>query len=373
MKTTDFIVIGGGIAGISAAAKLSEHASVIVLEAETQTGYHSTGRSAAMFIRNYGNTTLRALNANAEPFFLNPVDVADNSLLTPRGELMIACEDELDVFADYAAGASGLDHLTPDEAVELVPILRKDKIAAALIEYDAQDIDVDRLLQGYIRKLRRQGGIIETRHQVTGITRHGSDWHVKTVDHEYSAPVVINAAGAWADNIARLAGITPVGITPMRRTAALLPAPDGHDISCWPLFASASEDWYAKPEAGALLVSPAEEDPVEPHDAWVDDMVLAEGIDRFEQAVTISVTKITHSWAGLRSFTADRTPVAGFDPHANGFFWLAGQGGYGVQTAPALSCLTAALCLGQTPELTNETILALSPNRFHHTHQGSKE
>lgn len=367
MKTADFIVIGGGIAGISAAAMLSEQASVIVLEAEAQTGYHSTGRSAAMFIRNYGNATLRALNANAEPFFLRPEGVSDSSLLTPRGELIIAREDEMDVFADYAAGASGLDDLTPDEAVELVPILRKDKIAAALIEHDAQDIDVDRLLQGYIRKLRRQGGKIETRQQVSALSQNGANWHIKTADQEYSAPVVINAAGAWADTVAGLAGIAPLGITPMRRTAALLPAPDGHDISRWPLLASASEDWYAKPEAGALLVSPADEDPVEPHDAWVDDMVLAEGIDRFEQAVTISVTKITHSWAGLRSFTADRTPVAGFDPQVGGFFWLAGQGGYGVQTAPALSHLTAALCLGLTPELTIETVMALSPDRFHTT------
>lgn len=370
MKTADFIVIGGGIAGISAAALLSKQASVIVLERETQLGYHSTGRSAAMYIRNYGNTTLRALNANAEPFFLQPDGVSDSSLLTPRGELLIAREDELDDFESYAKGASGLELLTPDEAVALVPILRKDKIAAALIEREAQDIDVDRLFQGYIRQLRREGGQIETRQQVVAMTHSGSEWHVQTTDQEFTAPVVINAAGAWADDIARLAGIVPVGVTPMRRSAALLPAPIGHDISQWPLFASVSEDWYAKPEAGTLMVSPADEDPVEPHDAWADDMVLAEGIDRFEQAVTISVTKITHSWAGLRSFAPDRTPVAGFDPHTNGFFWLAGQGGYGVQTAPALSALTAAICLGQTPELTNETILALSPNRFHSTQKG---
>jgi D-arginine dehydrogenase len=370
MKTADFIVIGGGIAGISAAAMLSKHASIIVLERETDLGYHSTGRSAAMFIRNYGNATLRALNANAEPFFLQPDGVSDSNLLTPRGELLVACEDELDDFDSYAKGASGLEHLTPDEAVALVPILRKDKIAAALIEREAQDIDVDRLFQGYIRQLRRQGGQIETRQQVVAIAYRGSEWHIQTTDGEFTAPVVINAAGAWADDIARLAGIVPVGVTPMRRSAALLPAPSGHDISHWPLFASASESWYAKPEAGTLMVSPADEDPVEPHDAWADDMVLAEGIDRFEQAVTISVTKITHSWAGLRSFVPDRTPVAGFDPHTNGFFWLAGQGGYGVQTAPALSGLTAAICLGQTPELTNETILALSPNRFNSTQKG---
>ncbi len=364
MKTADFIVIGGGIAGISAAAMLSKQADVIVLESESQLGYHATGRSAAMFIRNYGNATLRALNAAAEPFFLNPADVSDLSLLTPRGELIVANEGELGAFSDYANGAHGLDHLTSDEATELVPILRKDQIAAALFEPNAQDIDVDRLFQGYIRLIRKQGGNIETRQQVMTISRHGSNWHIKTTDQEFCAPVIINAAGAWADEIACIAGIAPIGITPMRRTAALIPAPTGYDITNWPLFASASENWYAKPEAGTLLVSPADETHVDPHDAWVDDMILAEGIDRFEQAVTISVTKVTHSWAGLRSFASDRTPVVGFDPNADGFFWLAGQGGYGVQTAPALSGLTAALCLDDKPALAKETVTALSVNRF---------
>ncbi|MBL4750930.1 MAG: FAD-binding oxidoreductase [Amylibacter sp.] len=364
MKTADFIIIGGGIAGISAAAMLSKQASVIVLESEKQLGYHSTSRSAAMFIRNYGNATLRALNASAEPFFLNPEGVSDLSLLSPRGELLVADEDELAAFSEYAKGSQGLETLTADEAVEMVPILRKDRIAAALYEQNALDIDVDRLFQGYIRLARRQGSKIEVKQQVLTIERRGSSWHITTADQEYLAPVVINAAGAWADEVARISGVTPIGITPMRRSAALIPAPSGHDITSWPLFGSASEKWYAKPDAGALLVSPADETPVDPHDAWVDDMVLAEGIDRFEQAVTISVTKLNHSWAGLRSFAPDRTPVVGFDPQADSFFWLAGQGGYGVQTAPALSCLTAALCLGQKPALGDDIIAALSPIRF---------
>ncbi len=364
MKTADFIIIGGGIAGISAAAMLSKQASVIVLESESQLGYHSTGRSAAMFIRNYGNDTLRALNAAAEPFFLNPEGVSDHTLLTPRGELIVAAEDELEAFSNYTKGSQGLEILTAAEAVARVPILRKDCIAAAFFEKNALDIDVDRLFQGYIRMARAQSGKIEVKQQVTAITKRGSDWHVKTADQEYLAPVIINAAGAWADQIARIAGVTPVGITPMRRTAALIPAPSGYDITRWPLFGSASERWYAKPEAGTLLVSPADETPVEPHDAWVDDMVLAEGIDRFEQAVMVSVTKLNHSWAGLRSFAPDRTPVVGFDPQASGFFWLAGQGGYGVQTAPALSGLTAALCLGHAPVLGSDIIAALSSERF---------
>src|SRR6056297_3352718 len=200
---------------------------------------------------------------------------------------------------------------------------------------------------------------------VTAIQRGHAAWQVTAGDRPFTAPVLVNAAGAWADPVARLAGVAPLGITPMRRSAALLPAPLGHDISRWPLFGSISETWYAKPDAGKLMVSPADEDPVAPHDAWPDDMVLAEGLHRYEQAVTVPVTRVDHSWAGLRSFTADRTPVAGFAPEADGFFWLAGQGGYGVQTAPALARLTAALVTGAEPGLSDATVAALSPARFH--------
>lgn len=360
----DILVIGGGIAGISAAAEMAATATVAVLEAEEVIGYHSSGRSAAIFIRNYGNATLRALNAAAEPFLMEPVGVSDSSLLSPRGELMIATEAETAALDTYLEGASGMERITPDEAVGLVPILRRDRIAAAAIEPTAQDIDVDRMLQGYARLLRKRGGTIHANAGAKAISYAQGLWTVETASGRFQAPILVNAAGAWGDEIARLAGVNPVGLTPMRRSAILLPAPDGYDITNWPLFVTASEQWYAKPEAGKLFVSPADEDPVEPHDAWPDDMVMAEGLDRYEQAVSVPVTRVERSWAGLRTFARDRTPVVGLDPRTDGFFWLVGQGGYGMQTAPALSVLAADLCAKKTPTLRADIVAALSPTRF---------
>ena len=364
MTRADVIVIGGGMAGISAAAHLAAEARVIVLETEARLGYHSTGRSAAIFIRNYGNPTLRALNTLSAAFFEAPGAFADGPLLSPRGELLLAEEHELATLADYADGADGLDHLTGDEAVELVPILRPERIAAAVIERGAQDIDVDRMLQGFARALKARGGRIVTGAPVTALSRDAGVWTVKTGAQSYAAPVVVNAAGAWADEIAVLAGLARVGLAPCRRSAALLPAPSGHDMARWPLFGSVSETWYAKPEAGKLMVSPADEDAVAPHDAWPDDMVLAEGLHRFETAVTTEVTRVETSWAGLRSFAPDRTPVVGFDPQAQGFFWLAGQGGYGIQSAPALARITAELCAGRPAPVPDEIRAACAPDRF---------
>lgn len=360
---SDILVIGGGIAGISAAARLAPNARVIVLEAEPVIGHHSTGRSAAIFIRNYGNATLRALNAASAPFLANPEGIADSSLLSPRGEMLVAKEEDLPKFEAYLDGSDGLERLSQQQALELVPILRGEAIAAAAIEWDAQDIDVDRMLQGFARRLKALGGRIVNDAPVTAIVRRDGLWTVTTPAGEFSAPILINAAGGWADHVAQLAGLRSVGLLPLRRSAALIPAPDGHDINRWPLFANAGDQWYAKPEAGKLMISPADEDPVEPHDVWADDMVIAEGLYRFEQAVTIPVTRVEHSWAGMRTFAPDRTPVVGFAPEADGFFWLAGQGGYGMQTAPALSALVADLCLGRVSALAPAVVDALSPGR----------
>ncbi|MCF6304756.1 MAG: FAD-binding oxidoreductase [Rhodobacteraceae bacterium] len=361
-SNSDFLIIGGGIAGISAAARLSGDASVTVLEMEASIGYHSSGRSAAMIIRNYGNATLRALNLASFPFLENPVGVSDTGLLSPRGELMVANELELPDLHAYLDGSSGVETLSAQQAAEIVPILRADQIAGAAIEWDAQEIDVDRMLQGFARMLRgNDGQIVNT--AAMEISRKNGIWHVVTKQGEFSAPVLINAAGGWADTIARMAQVTPKGIQPMRRSAALIPPPDGHDISKWPLFVSAAESWYAKPESGQLMVSPADEDHVEPHDVWAEDMVLAEGIERYQQMVTTPVTRITHTWAGMRSFAPDRTLVVGFAPDADGFFWLAGQGGYGIQTAPAVSELVADLCLGREVGLSAEVVTALDAGR----------
>jgi D-arginine dehydrogenase len=362
-RTSDVLVIGGGIAGISAAARLAVDARVIVLEAEPFLGHHSTGRSAAVFIRNYGNATLRALNAASAAFLAEPSGVADSTLLAPRGELLIAEAGDEARFDDYLAGSDGLETLTPAQASELVPILRPEAISRAAIEWDAQDIDVDRLLSGFAKRLRSLGGEAVTNARVQAISHTNGQWVVSVGPEEFSAPILINAAGGWADQIAGLAGVRKVGLRALRRSAVLIPAPDGYDVRHWPLFANAAEKWYAKPDAGRLLISPAEEHEVEPHDVWPDDMVLAEGLHRFEQAVNISITRVERSWAGMRSFVTDRTPVVGFSPDAEGFFWLAGQGGYGVQTSPALSQLAADLCLGRTSSLNPEVVDALSAGR----------
>lgn len=364
MTRADVIVIGGGIAGTSAAALLAQHMSVLLLEAEPQLGYHSTGRSAAIFIRNYGNATLRALNAAAEPFFEAPEGISDSSLLTPRGEMLVASEEELDELHDYTNEADGIEHLTPDQAVGLVPILRRDRIAAAAIEWDARDIDVDRMVGGYTRLLKARGGRIVTGARVESLARVNGTWQLRTASDTFEAPLIVNAAGAWAGELAALAGVSPIRLHPLRRSAALLPAPDGHNVNTWPLFASPRESWYAKPMGGKLMVSPADEDPVDPHDAWPDDMVIAEGLHRYEQAVTVPVTRVETTWAGLRTFTDDRSPVVGFDPAVDGFFWLAGQGGYGVQTAPALSRLAECLCTGTAPDLPPDVIQAVAPLRL---------
>ncbi|KNX43224.1 Gamma-glutamylputrescine oxidoreductase [Roseovarius tolerans] len=362
---SDIIVIGGGIAGVSAAAECARAgARVSVLESEPQIGYHATGRSAAIFIRNYGNATLRALNAVAEPIFEQPREISDKPILSPRGELMVASEEELPVLDAYLDGAVGVERLTGKEAAEIVPILRPERIAGALIERDARGIDVDLLLQGYARMLRGRGGQIVTGAQVQALRHEAGQWHVETAHGTFTAPTIVNAAGAWADEIAAMAGLPRFGLQPYRRSAAIIPAPEGQDTEHWPIFGSIAETWYAKPEAGKLMVSPADEDPVDPHDAWPEDMVLAEGLHRFEQAVTHEVTRLEHSWAGLRTFASDRTPVAGFDPRSTGFFWLAGQGGYGVQTAPALSQFSAALLTGGAPVLDAATRAALAPDRF---------
>lgn len=363
-RLCDVIVIGGGIAGISAGAHLAADAEVVVLERERHPGTHATGRSAAMLIDGYGNAAIRALTAAGRAMFARPdPEFWPEALLKARGELRLGRPEDAGALDAAAAGLPRLRRLSAAEAVEMVPILAKGAIEAALHDAEAADIDVDHLLQGYLRLFRSKGGRIEAMAEVHEITRTRGLWHVSTGSDAFVAPVVVNAAGAWADGVAALAGVGELGITPMRRSAAILPAPEGHDPSPWPLFGSVTESWYAKPMGGKLMVSPAEEDPVEAQDAYADDMVLAEGIDRFAQMTTAPVTRVERSWAGLRSFAPDRTPVAGFDPRAHGFFWLAGQGGYGIQTAPALSALTAALVAGHMPALAPDVVAALDPGR----------
>ena len=353
----DVLVIGGGIAGIGAAARISADARVIVLERESAIGTHSTGRSAATFILNYGNATLRALNAASEAYLI------ERDVLSDRGQLELATEAQLDDLDAYFAECDGLERLNVDESLKLVPALKADKFVAAAYAPDAQDLDVDRVLQGFARMLKQSGGQVITGATVTSMEHKRGVWRLETEAGSFEAPIIVNAAGAWADEVANLAGVRQVGLTPNRRSIAILPVPDGQDVMHWPLVGSLDETWYAKPQSGKLLVSPADEDPVPPMDAWPDDMVLAEGLDRFEQAMNYPITRVERTWAGLRSFVADRTPVAGFAPDAEGFFWLAGQGGYGIQTSPALSQLAADLIMERAPAIPDEIVAKLSPGR----------
>ncbi len=361
-RTPDILIIGAGMAGIGAAARLAPHAKVTLLEMEERPAYHTTGRSAATFILNYGNDVLRALNAASVDVLRSGGDLAETGFLSPRGVLQVEEPGMAAAFEEYTAGAEGLEIVSGEEVCRLFPPFRPERAVRGALEPDASDIDVDALLQAFIRTLRAAGGQIVPKAEVTALSRVGDLWRAETPAGEFEAPVIVNASGAWGDQVAALAGIAPVGLTPMRRTIAVLPVTE--DTSGWCLTATMAETWYAKPESGRLWVSPADEDPVEPHDAYPDDMVLAEGLHRFEQSTTLEVTRVERSWAGLRTFAPDRTPVNGFEPVADGFYWLVGQGGYGIQTAPAMSQLAADQILGNAPALTPNVISALSPERF---------
>ncbi|MBF9046097.1 FAD-dependent oxidoreductase [Rhodobacterales bacterium LSUCC0031] len=358
--THDFLIIGGGIAGVSAGARLAELGRVLLIEAEPALAYHASGRSAALYEAQYGKPATVALNLASRADH----DSLDGGVLSPRGLMVLAAPGQGAAFGHDVADM-GLTQIPVDEAVAQVPILRADAIHAAAIHAEAWDIDTDRLIQHFARAIRAHGGQVITAARVTAITRLPQGWQVAVGDTIHNARILVNAAGAWADRIAGMAGIAPIGITPLRRSVARIPAPGGHDVARWPMLMGAGETWYAKPDAGQLIISPAEEDPVgAPHDAWADDMVLAEGIARYQAFVTPEVTRLTATWAGLRSFAPDRVLVLGPDPLDPSFIWVAGQGGYGFQTAPAASRLVADLVAGRSPELDADLVATLSPARF---------
>ncbi|MEL7165543.1 MAG: FAD-binding oxidoreductase [Pseudomonadota bacterium] len=352
---SDILIIGGGIAGLSAGAALAPHARVTVLEGERALGYHSSGRSAALFEELYGAPPVQALNKASA--------AAHAPYLSPRGLMLVAKADEADAFA-ADRDTMGLTEITGAEARALIPILRDDVVLAAHTPA-SQDIDTDRQLQDHVRTIRSRGGCVETGQRVTAITK-GTGWTVTTERASYGADLIVNAGGAWADGLAQMAGIAPMGIVPHRRSMARIPAPGGHDVRGWPMLFGVGESWYAKPDAGKLLVSPADEDPVPPMDAWPDDMVLAEGLDRYSHYVTEPVVRLDSSWAGLRSFAPDRVLVLGPDAAEPWFIWCAGQGGYGFQSAPAAARLLADLVLNRPPELAPDMVAALSATRFAH-------
>lgn len=348
MQRADVLIIGAGMAGASAAFFLKSRANVIVLERESQPGYHTTGRSAAMFIETYGNRTVRALTKASEEFFhAPPPGFADAPLVSPRGALVIARPDQMPqlerAYGDGLAITQRIFRCNRDEALSKVPILRGDYFGAALFEPDAQDIDVAVLHRGFLRGLTAAGGKIITNTEVTAMAREGDGWRVETPVGAFAAPIVVNAAGAWCDHVARLAGIAPIGLEPKRRTAITFDAPPEFAVKQWPIVIDVDERFYFKPDAGRILASPADETPSPPCDAAPEELDIAVLVDKLGQATDFRIQTIRSRWAGLRSFVADRSPVAGYSGQAPGFFWLAGQGGFGIQTAPAMGQIAATL------------------------------
>jgi D-arginine dehydrogenase len=346
-RHADVIVIGAGIAGAGVAAHLAEHMRVTVVEREPLAGMHATGRSAALYSGVYGNAVVRALSRASRAFLLDPpAQFIDDALTRPRGAMFFADESSLDALEAFAAEPdirAAMRRLTRAEALERCGILKRSAVAAALIEEDAHDVDVGRLHQGYLRLVRARGGCVATDREVRAIRRDGRRWRVLAGSDWLSAEVLVNAAGAWADAVGALAGAVSIGLQPMRRTAILVEAPKAPGAADWPLVLDIDETFYFKPESGYLLLSPADETPSPPCDAQPEELDIAVAIDRVQQVADVDPVRIVRTWAGLRSFVADRSPVAGYDPQAENFFWLAGQGGYGIQTAPALSRAAAAL------------------------------
>ena len=343
----DYLVVGGGISGASAAYELAAIGTVVVMEAETAAGYHSTGRSAALFTRNYGSKVVRAINAASEGFFETPsIGFCDNALLGERGFLAVAPpgrEAQLDALLDLSTNEAPVHKLAAQQVLDLSPLLRPELVAAGAYEPGVCDIDVASLHQGFLRGLKRRGGDVHLGHRIDGMRHTKEGWVVTARNQTIMARTVVNAAGAWADEVGQLAGAAVIGLVPKRRTGIIVDVPADMNLSKTPATDFIGEEAYVKPDAGRLMASPGDETPVAPQDVRPDEMDMAILVDWLQRNTTLNVNRIAHSWAGLRCFVADGDPVVGFDSDLPNFFWLAGQGGYGIMMAPALARATAGL------------------------------
>ena len=370
----DFLIIGAGIAGASLGSELARHGSVTVLEQEPQPGYHSTGRSAALFSETYGTPAIRALTRASRPFLEAPPSGPDeHPVLTPRGVMHVALQGQEamleDTFVAARKGSPDAALLTAHDTVARCPVLREDLVIGAVYEPGAMDIDVHALHQRYLKALRAADGVVQTNACLRTAAREGEHWTVELENgRRLQARRLVNAAGAWADTVARACGVPPIGLQPKRRTAFTFDAPANTPFADWPAIIGIDESYYFKPDAGQLLGSPANADPVEPHDVQPEELDVATGIYHIEQATTLHIRRPRHTWAGLRSFVADGDLVIGPDNHQPGFFWLAAQGGYGIQSAAGAAQLAASQLLGQAlPDmLAREGVIAdmLSPARL---------
>ena len=378
MQHADFLIVGAGMAGASAAYELAAHGRVLLLERETQPGYHSTGRSAALYTQTYGHAVVRALTVASWDFYNTlPDGFAEHPVLGPRGVLLIGRADQgtalEQAFAEGRRLTPSVERLNREQALARAPMLRAEYVAGAVWEPEAMDLDVHAIHHGYLRGLKARGGVQVGDAEVRAAERRDGVWVVRTPAGDFAAPVLVNAAGAWADSLATLAGARPIGLVPKRRTALTFDpvfddTADVAGLAGWPMVIDVDETFYFKPDAGRLLASPADETPVEPCDAQPEEWDVAVAVDRVEQAARFRIRRITHRWAGLRSFVADKVPVVGFDAEAEGFLWLAGQGGYGIQTAPAMARPAASLAVraGLPPDVAGlgVTPADLSPGRL---------
>ncbi len=374
MVQYDFAVIGAGIAGVSAAYHLAPQAKVVILEREHVAAYHTTGRSAALHSETYGSAEIRAITVATGHFYRDPPKgFTDHPLLTPRGALIVGRAEQKDGLREaadeFARLVPSVRWRTQAECLALQPLLKPEACAGGAVHELAEDMDVAAIHAGFLRGARAAGAELRLNAEVIALDRKAGGWTIRLKDGEtIAAANIVNASGAWADVVAGMAGAKPVGLVPKRRTAFTFDAPSSLSLGEMPMVIDFDETWYIKPEVGQFLGSPADETPSVPTDAQPEEMDIAVAVDRIQQATTLQIHRIKNKWAGLRSFVADKNLVVGYDAGAAGFFWLAGQGGYGIQTGAAAGRLAASLAMGQgLPSDIHDLGVserALSPDRF---------
>lgn len=353
----DFIIIGGGIAGLSSGGRLARLGHVTLLEAEDSLGYHTSGRSAAVYEPDYG------MPATVAVAHASRAELAELGVLSPRGILMVCAPGDEALFETDIVDLK-LNEISPAEAAQLFPLLDPAKMTRAAYAARPQDIDADRLLQIHAKRIRDNGGEICLKSRVDAIERLDTGWRVTAGGKVHEGKRLVNAAGSWADHVAEMAGIPKIGLRPLKRSMAVIPVPEGRDMRAAPMVMGAGEQWYSKPQGGTLLVSPCDQEPVEPHDAWPDDMVLAEGLARFEAHMNFEVSRLQASWAGIRTKSPDGALVLGPDPLDPSFVWVAGQGGQGMQSSSGASMVVAETVGGPPSGLSADHLAALSPARY---------